>query len=151
MSPFGFVAVLDTSKTATYQKRRGMSPFWRIVVLDVSPFWMCRRYDCRRFRCVAVLVVAVLGVSPFWMCRRFGCVAVVVVAVLEVSPILVVAVLWPHFRSFLRPTLVKYGCLEVFVIVLETTDCGKQLALACSSVSLRSIDTLNWFDVSFSS
>ena len=44
----------------------------------------------------------------------------------------------PHSRSVSRPTLVKYGCLEVFVIVLETTGSGKQWAQGCSSVSLLS-------------
>ena len=57
---FGFVAFLD------------LSPFWRVAVLDVSPFWLspfwkCRRFGCRRFGCVAVLVVAVFDVSPFWL------------------------------------------------------------------------------------
>ena len=32
---------------------------------------MCRHFGCRHFGCVAVLVVAVLDVSPFWICRRF--------------------------------------------------------------------------------
>ena len=41
-------------------------------------------------------------------------------------------------RSVSRPTLVQYGCLEVFVIVLETTGCGKQWAQGCSSASLPS-------------
>ena len=52
---------------------------------------------------------------------------------------LVASQLWlirPHCRSVSRPTLVKYGRLEVFVIVLETTASGKQWAQGCSSASL---------------
>ena len=53
-----------------------MSPFWYIGRFVVSPFFMCRRLDCRRFGCVAVFVVAILDLSlvwlpPFWICRRF--------------------------------------------------------------------------------
>ena len=40
----------------------------RVAVLDVSPFWMCRRFGC-----VAVLDCRHFGLSPFWICRRFGC------------------------------------------------------------------------------
>ena len=69
LSPFWRVAVLGTTKTATYQN--GGYP---------------RCFGCRRFGCIAVLVVAVLDVSPFWMCRRFGCVAFLIVAVLDLSP-----------------------------------------------------------------
>ena len=67
LSPFWFcrVAVLVVAVL-------GVSPFWRVAVLDVSPFWVspfwkCRRFGCRRFGSVAILVVAVLEVSPFWI------------------------------------------------------------------------------------
>ena len=50
-----------TTKTATYQngacRRFGLSPFWSVAVLDLSPFWICRRFG----------FVAVLDLSPFWL------------------------------------------------------------------------------------
>ena len=58
VSPFWFVSVLNVAVW-------DVSPFWRVAVLDVSPFWLSPFWKCRRFLCVAVLVVAVL------VCRRF--------------------------------------------------------------------------------
>ena len=91
----------DVSPFGIY-RRFGVSQFWIQVNtdMDVSPFWLwpgcVAVLACRRFGCVAVLVVADLDVSPFWLspiwmcrrfgCRRFGCVAVLVVASLDVSP-----------------------------------------------------------------
>ena len=50
---FGCIQNGDKLKTAN-------TPFWRVPILDVSPFLMCPHFGCPRF-----------GVSPFWMCRRF--------------------------------------------------------------------------------
>ena len=81
-----------------------MSPFWLYPKRRHAKTATCT------VLVVAVLVVAVLDVSPFWMCRRFGCVAVLVVAVLDVSPFWRVAVLdlspfWICRRFDLYPIL----------------------------------------------
>ena len=93
---FGFVAVLDTTKTATCTvldtSQHSVLDKLDCRSLDVSLFWICRRFGSiqngdtpkRRyapswlspFWFVAILACRRFGLSPFWICRRFGFVAV---------------------------------------------------------------------------
>ena len=48
--------------------------FFREIKLDVSPFWLSPFWIQPNWRHTKTTgYVAILDVSPFWKCRRFGC------------------------------------------------------------------------------
>ena len=184
--PFWFVAVLTGThlgykltqrfgeKSSWICRRFGVSPFWRVTVLDTSKHSVLERNQvgfvtvlaCRLFLVLSPFwICCCFGVMPFWICRRFGNnqigdipkwrgmlpfwrVAILVVAVFGCVADLVAAVLVCHRFDRYPPLIIHNSTPSPFYAIHE--NCIANIWPVHSSISKRRHSTSRIWNVSCS-